>query len=79
MSEAIAESMRAFWRHVEEAPELQVMQYELTLYTLRHSESAWLAKQQYDGYSALVETLLEQNFAAAGKPCAIPTLAAQTQ
>ena len=71
LSEAIAESMRAFWLHVEEAPELQVMQYELTLYALRHAESAWLAKQQYDGYSALVETLLEQNFAAAGKPCAI--------
>ncbi|MEO8953805.1 MAG: TetR/AcrR family transcriptional regulator [Ktedonobacteraceae bacterium] len=71
LSEAIAESIRAFWLHVEEAPELQVMQYELTLYALRHPESAWLAKQQYDGYSALVETLLEQNFAAAGKPCAI--------
>ena len=71
LSEAIAESMRAFWLHVEEAPELQVMQYELTLYALRHPESAWLAKQQYDGYSALVETLLEQNFAAAGKPCVI--------
>lgn len=71
LTEAIAESMRAFWLHVEEAPELQVMQYELTLYALRHPESAWLAKQQYDGDSALVETLLEQNFAAAGKPCAI--------
>lgn len=71
LAEAIAESMRAFWLHVEEAPELQVMQYELTLYALRHPESAWLAKQQYDGYSALVETLLEQNFATAGKPCAI--------
>ena len=71
LSEAIAESMRAFWLHVEEAPELQVMQYELTLYALRHPESAWLAKQQYDGYSTLVETLLEQNFVSAGKPCAI--------
>ncbi len=71
LNKAIAESIRAFWQHVEEAPELQVMQYELTLYALRHPESAWLAKQQYDGYSALVETLLAQNFATAGQPCAI--------
>jgi len=72
LREVIAESIKAFWAHVEEAPELQVMQYELTLYALRNPESAWLAKKQYDGYSALVETLLQQHFALAGKICAIP-------
>ena len=71
LHEAIAESIKAFWRHVEESPELQVMQYELTLYALRNPESAWLAKQQYDGYCALVEMLFQQNFAAANKECAI--------
>jgi AcrR family transcriptional regulator len=68
---AIAESIKAFWLHVEAAPELQVMQYELTLYALRNPDSAWLAKQQYDGYSVLVESLFEQNFAAAGRKCAV--------
>jgi AcrR family transcriptional regulator len=72
LHETIAESLRAFWAHVEENPELQVMQYELTLYALRNPESAWLAKQQYDGYSALVETLFQQHFEVAGKACAIP-------
>src|SRR6266700_1490955 len=72
LHDTIAESIKAFWRHVETAPELQVMQYELTLYALRNPESAWLAKKQYDGYSALVETLLQQHFALAGKICAIP-------
>lgn len=72
LDEAIAESITAFWMHVEDSPELQIIQYELTLYALRNPQSAWLAKQQYDGYSALVETLFQQNFEAAGKTCAIP-------
>ena len=72
LHEAIAQSIKAFWMHVEAAPELQVMQYELTLYALRHPESAWLAKQQYDGYSTLVETLFQQNFEMADKVCTVP-------
>lgn len=72
LHDAIAESLKAFWAHVEEAPELQVMQYELTLYALRHQESAWLAKQQYDGYSAVVESLFQQAFDAAGRTSTVP-------
>jgi AcrR family transcriptional regulator len=72
LREVIAESIKVFWTHVEEAPELQIMQYELTLYALRNPESAWLAKQQYAGYSALVETLFQQHFTLADKTCAIP-------
>jgi AcrR family transcriptional regulator len=70
--EAITESLKAFWAHVEAAPELQVMQYELTLYALRTPNSAWLAKQQYDGYSAVVETLFQEAFAAAKQTPAVP-------
>jgi AcrR family transcriptional regulator len=69
---AIAGSLTAFWAHVEQAPELQVMQYELTLYALRHPTSAWLAKQQYDGYCSVVETLFQEAYAAAGQVCALP-------
>lgn len=68
----IAESIKAFWLHVEETPELQVMQYELTLYALRNPASAWLAKQQYDGYCTLVETLFQQHFTVTHMPCALP-------
>jgi len=71
LHEAIARSIKAFWSHVEAAPELEMMQYELTLYALRHHDSAWLAKQQYDGYSAVVETLLQHGFEAAGQACAV--------
>ena len=58
LREAIANSVRAFWHHVEATPELQVMQYELTLYALRNPESAWLAREQYSGYCAVVEGVL---------------------
>ncbi|HZS75750.1 MAG TPA: TetR/AcrR family transcriptional regulator [Ktedonobacteraceae bacterium] len=72
ISDMIVESIKAFWSHVESEPELQVIQYELTLYALRNPESAWLAKQQYDGYAAVVEDLLRKNFEESGAPCAIP-------
>ncbi|MBF6591385.1 MAG: TetR/AcrR family transcriptional regulator [Ktedonobacterales bacterium] len=71
LREAIAESLTAFWASVEASPELQVMQYELTLYALRHPASAWLAKQQYDGYCAVVEALFTEACAAAAQVCAI--------
>src|SRR5258708_1588539 len=70
--ETLSESIRAFWTHVEEMPELQIMQYELTLYSLRHPASAWIARQQYDGYSAVVETLLQHLFETSHQSCAIP-------
>ncbi len=71
LPQAIAESIRAFWAHVETNPELQVIQYELTLYALRNPDSAWLAKQQYDGYCAIVETLFQEAYAASSRTCAI--------
>jgi AcrR family transcriptional regulator len=70
--QAITGSLKAFWAHVEEAPALQVMQYELTLYALRHPDSAWLAREQYDGYCAVVESLFEEAYAAANQTCALP-------
>ena len=72
LGEAIAGSLTAFWEHVEAEPELEILQYELTLYALRRAESAWLAQQQYDGYAAIVETLIGEAFAAAGAECPIP-------
>ena len=72
LHEIIAESIKAYWVHVESASELQVMQYELTLYALRNPSSAWLARQQYDGYVSVVETLFQQHFEAASVTCAVP-------
>jgi AcrR family transcriptional regulator len=68
----LQEGLLGFWRHFESRPELQVMQYELTLYALRNPASAWLARQQYDGYCAVVEMLFAEGFASAGQNSAIP-------
>ncbi len=56
----IADAMKAFWAYVEREPELQMIQLELTLYTQRHPESAWLAREQYAGYVSVVETILRE-------------------
>jgi len=67
----IIDSITAFWLTVEAAPELQLMQMELTLYAIRKPESAWLAKQQYAGYSQVIETLFATAYAETGQTCAI--------
>jgi AcrR family transcriptional regulator len=72
LREAITNSLRAFWHHVETTPELQVMQYELTLYALRNPEAAWLAREQYSGYCGVVEGVLRAACEQQGTPCAIP-------
>ena len=69
-ADALAQAMDAFWRHVEESPELQVMQYELTLYALRRPQSAWLARSQYEGYCAIVARLIAEASAAYSEPLA---------
>lgn len=72
LREAIASSLRAFWQNVEATPELQVMQYELTLYALRNPEAAWLAREQYHGYCEVVEGVLRAASERQGVTCAIP-------
>lgn len=71
LRETILGGLLSFWKHVEARPDLQIMQYELTLYALRSPASAWLAKEQYEGYCTVVEMLLEEGFAAAGKTSAL--------
>jgi AcrR family transcriptional regulator len=68
----ISESLSAFWASVEAEPELQIIQYELTLYALRSPEAAWLARRQYAGYAAVVEQLVRETEARSGETCAIP-------
>lgn len=67
----LQEGLLSFWEYFEARPDLQVMQYELTLYALRNPDSAWLARQQYDGYCAVVETLFEEAFAATAQSSAV--------
>ena len=66
-AKTLAGAVEAFWRHVEQEPELQVMQNELTLYALRRPESAWLATSQYAGYCAVVADLVQRACDATGE------------
>lgn len=70
--EAMRQCLLAFWAYVEAAPELQVIQYELTLYALRNPDSAWLAREKFTGYCAVVEGLLRDTYSAAGAACMAP-------
>jgi len=71
-AETLSAAVEAFWSQVEQAPELQIMQYELTLYALRRPESMWLAQRQYAGYCAVVAELLGAVCAATGERPAQP-------
>lgn len=43
------------WRLILETREIQILQYELTLYTLRNKEAQSLSKFQYDSYCKVYE------------------------
>lgn len=62
----------AYWRFVEEAPEIQIVQYELTLYSLRNPQAADRAGLQYDLYGELVEARCRQVFEAIRYTCPLP-------
>lgn len=70
LREALTGALTAFWRHVEAAPELQVMQVELTLYALRRPDAAWVARRQYEGYRAVVAELIREALATTGEASA---------
>ncbi len=67
----IAASITAFWETVERDPSIQLMQLELTLYALRQPESAWLARQQYAGYGAVIAQIVREGCGQTGEVCAV--------
>ncbi|WP_432062400.1 TetR/AcrR family transcriptional regulator [Streptomyces sp. S1] len=69
---AFRQGVTSFWsRLVESGLGLQIMQYELTTYSLRTDGSAGLARLQYERYASLVTEFCEQAAQAAGERCAI--------
>ncbi len=56
----------AAWRFVERTRDLQIVQYELTLYALRE-QAEWLAERQYDSYVAVYRDILLAAAAPAGE------------
>lgn len=65
LADAIARVAAAYWAHVQATPDLQRVQYELTLHTLTLAGGEGIARTQYQGY---VQALAQALGAAAGQP-----------
>ncbi|KVN23077.1 hypothetical protein WJ63_21135 [Burkholderia pyrrocinia] len=52
--------IRNSWNLIKATRNIQILQYELTLYTLRNEEARSLAKLQYDSYCKLYEDSFRQ-------------------
>ncbi|GAB2846213.1 hypothetical protein GCM10027277_13120 [Pseudoduganella ginsengisoli] len=61
---------RNSWRLIQETRNIQILQYELTLYTLRNAEARDLARFQYDAYCRLYEDAFRQGLGLAADAAA---------
>ncbi|MGX1809214.1 TetR/AcrR family transcriptional regulator [Nocardia sp. NPDC055321] len=72
VAHTIRQSVDNFWTAlVENEIGLQVMQYELAMYSARHEGADGLGRLQYQGYTALVAEFCERAAAAAGERTAV--------
>lgn len=67
----VTRELTAYWQYVEDVPEVQIVQYELTLHELRDSEAHMQGQQQFGAYSALVEERFRRFFEANQQTCAL--------
>ena len=54
----IRELILAIWRLVKKTRDLQILQFEMTMYAVRRPDTAWLAEKQYEGYFQQYERIL---------------------
>lgn len=74
LEKAILAAARTVWsRLVEAEPEVQLMQYELSLWALRTAGMADLAQWQYERYLDLIDRHWQQVAARAGVTLSVPT------
>ncbi|WP_405496762.1 TetR/AcrR family transcriptional regulator [Nocardia sp. NBC_00511] len=72
VAHVIRGSVGNFWSSlVENEIGLQIMQYELAMYSARTEGPGGLAQSQYQGYTALVAEFCEQAARTAGEHCAV--------
>ncbi|OBB96082.1 TetR/AcrR family transcriptional regulator [Mycolicibacterium peregrinum] len=72
LAHALRHGVKTFWEALVEGDVgVQVMQYELAMYSVRSEGSEGLARLQYDRYTALVTEFCEQAANAAGERCAV--------
>lgn len=72
VAHALRQGVTNFWdRLVESDTGLQIMQYELAMYSVRSEGSGGLATLQYQRYTDLVTEFCAQAAEAAGERCAV--------
>lgn len=72
VAHALRQGVTRFWSTlVESDAGLQIMQYELAMYSVRSEGAGGLAQLQYDRYTALVTEFCAQAAQAAGERCAV--------
>lgn len=72
LERAIRDSIEALWGgFIQGQAGLQIMQYELVLYSLRSKDSADLARWQYERYCAIATEWCERAAGLADERCAI--------
>lgn len=72
LEHALRSGVTGLWSEVVENDlGLQIMQYELAMYSARSPDDGGLARLTLDRYSSLLAELCEQAAAAAGEECAI--------
>lgn len=72
VAHALRRGVTNFWRTlVESDTGLQIMQYELAMYSVRSEGAGGLAQLQYERYTALVTEFCARAAQAAGERCAV--------
>ncbi|KLO31710.1 TetR family transcriptional regulator [Mycolicibacter heraklionensis] len=72
VAHALRQGVTNFWSTlVESDAGLQIIQYELAMYSVRSEGSGGLAQLQYERYTALVTEFCAQAAQAAGERCAV--------
>ena len=56
--------IRAVWRLMQRTRDLQILQFEMTFYAVRHADAAWLAEKQYGGLLVQYERFLSERQAS---------------
>ena len=60
LAAAIEDGLRAFWRHAVSDDGLQLMQYELMIFSRRTAGYEWLAEWQYARYTSAALDVLQR-------------------
>jgi AcrR family transcriptional regulator len=72
---AVRDGVNAYWEHVAGDDGLQLLQYELTIFSLRTPGYEWLAQAQYARYTAIVEQILRSALGREADPPAVDVAA----